>query len=263
MHCESCGEENPRGSAVCHACGAPLGAGGRRMDVTPEVVSALDVQSAWQTSGAPSPSYESLGEADEAPAVASARQGSGPLVAVVAVLLAVLLVGVGFAFGSGLFAGGDTTEQEAGPKIRTSEVRLSFSLPGIDPASSRIPILISGTTSSGEEFSHTYYISSMTGASSEPIELEDGTYNFIAVGSPISSTGIVYDFDAARDTVTLDAAHGQEPDAADLAFEPIPAAEVTDEEIEAAYRLAAADPACTNADALREAAYSRRAQALQ
>ena len=263
MNCPSCGATIPDGSKLCSACHDPLGSVGARTDVTPETVSAFELQSAWQTSGSPSSSYESLGDAELTPATKAAgiRKVRGGVVAVVVTLLVVLLVGVGFVWGSGMLAEESTPEPPVADEPQTSSIVFGFNIPGIDYASSRIPIRITGTTAAGESYDHTFYVASMTGDVSEPIELEDGTYSVVAAGSPISSTGIVYDVDAARDEVTLVAANDAQVGSANLYFEPIAAADVTDEQIEAAYQWAAADEACTNADALRQAAYDRRAQA--
>ena len=270
MRCPSCGAENPSDSTTCRACGAPLGARGERMDVTPETKTAYELQSAWQTGSAPSASYESLGDVEDASAASvpagDARKGRGWLAGIIAaVVLAVL---VGFVWGSGLFGGGASeSPSEAGSAEDTAaqqanSLGFSISVPGLDADGSRIPIQITGTTATGEEYSHLFYLS-MAGEVSEPIELEDGVYSVVVAGSPISSTGIVYNFDNAYDEVTLDAANDVQARSVTLDLEPIEALFVTDEQIEAAYQWAAADDACENADALRQAAYSRRTQALQ
>ena len=263
MRCPTCGTENPRGGARCGACGEPLGAGGgKRTDLTPEMTSAYELQSAWQMGSAPSASYDSLGEHEAAP-VASAsadgtRKGRGWLAGIIAaVVLAVL---VGFAWGSGLLGGGTSTEEPA--ETQLNNLAFIINVAGLDADGSRIPIQITGTTATGEEYSHLFYLS-MAGEVSEPIELEDGVYSVVVAGSPISSTGIVYNFDNAYDEVTLDAANDVQARSVTLDLEPIEALFVTDEQIEAAYQWAAADDACENADALRQAAYSRRTQALQ
>ena len=265
MRCPSCGAENPRESASCGVCGSPLGERGGRMDVTPETTSAYEMQSAWQA-GAPSASYESLGDVEDAPATSApagdARKGKGWLAGMVAVVVVAVLVG--FVWGSGLFGGsvseGNPTEESA--ETQLNSLGFSINVPGIDMDSSRLPVQISGTTAAGEDYSHLFYFSSDAEVS-EPIELEDGTYSVAVAGSPISSTGIVYDFDSAHDEVTLDAANDAQARSVTLDLVPIDALYVTDEQIEAAYQWAAADDACENAEALRQAAYNRRAQALQ
>ena len=269
MRCPSCGAENPYGSASCGVCGEPLGAGGARPDLTPETTSAYELQSAWQTGGAPSTLYESLGDVEEPPVASAtagdARKGRGWLAGIIAVVLLAVLAG--FVWGSGLLGRGaskdsseaDSTEETAAQQAN----RLGFSInvPGLDADGSRIPIQITGTTATGESYSQSYFIS-VSADENEPIELEDGTYSVTVVGSPISSSGIVYNFDNASDRVTLDAANDVQTGSVTLDLVPIDAPYVTDDQIEAAYEWAAADDACANAEALRQAAYDRRTQSL-
>ena len=266
MRCPTCGTENPRGSACCRACGEPLGAGGgKRTDLTPETTSAYELQSAWQTGSAPSASYESLGDVEDAPVasvpVGDAQKERGWFIAVAAALLVGLLVGVAWA--GGLFGEGaakDALTEESSAQ-QANRLRFSINAPRLDADGSRIPIQITGTTATGESYSQPYFIS-VIDDENEPIELEDGTYSVTVVGSPISSSGIVYNFDNASDEVTLDAANDAQAGSVTLGLEPVQALYVTDEQIEAAYEWAAADGACANADALRQAAYDRRTQSL-
>ena len=132
---------------------------------------------------------------------------------------------------------------------------------GLDTTTgTRIPLHVTGTDFEGNEFDETFY----TSQDCTDVELMRGDYTFTIAASPIAADGTIYDVDAANAVPLSGTVHddGSFETQNFIMLNPIPAEEVTDEEIDAAYD-AAVEGGCENADELRDAAIARRDEAVE
>lgn len=146
------------------------------------------------------------------------------------------------------------------------DVAISVSADGWDTAAgaSRLPVHVVGTRSDGTAVNEVQYVDS-TGTG---LELCQGTYTLSVAASPIAVDGAIY---AVPDT-SLSVSINTEDISADvdatgagtIELAAIDAADVTDDQIEAAYTYASQDPGddAPDAVALRTAATERRDKAL-
>lgn len=142
----------------------------------------------------------------------------------------------------------------------TTSVTLAIGAEGLDSSSgTTIPVRVAGTTAAGEA----YELDVQVASGGTAIELTDGVYEISVTASPIAADGTVYDVEGAG-TATLTVSDGTAAIDGSISLEPVSAAEVTDEQVEAAYEAALAGSAADGqtAGALRDAALARRDEAL-
>lgn len=232
MFCTNCGAQVPDGVAYCTSCGAPLAASGGE-----KPADARTVPEAPRTAPEPVP-----GAPEPRPA---RRRG---LVAVIVVAVLVIVASAGAAAWLLL----------SRPSL--TSVTLAIGAEGLDSASgTTIPVRVAGTTAAGEDCAQDVQVASGGTA----VELTDGAYEISVTASPIAADGTIYDVEHAG-TATLTVGDGAATIDGSINLEPIPADEVTDEQIEAAYQAALAGSAADEqtAEALRDAALARRDEAV-
>lgn len=142
----------------------------------------------------------------------------------------------------------------------TTSVTLAIGAEGLDSSSgTTIPVRVEGTTSAGEDYERDVQVA--TGGTA--VDLTDGTYEISVTASPIAADGTVYDVEDAG-TATLTVSDGTAVIDGSISLVPVPAAEVTDEQVEAAYQAALAGSAADEraAGTLRDAALARRDEAV-
>lgn len=149
----------------------------------------------------------------------------------------------------------DAPEYDAGPEY---DVPIEFSAQSyVENGGSRVPVEVTGTDASGEAVEEVVFVDEVGFG----IFLPDGSYTLRILGSPISWEGDVYAVDTER-TYDVEIAGGA-PASVLLDFAEVPSDEVTDEQLEDAYRWAA-DGGCYSsdtADLLRSMVEDRRAAA--
>ena len=144
---------------------------------------------------------------------------------------------------------------------QTYPVAIKIQCDGLDTSTgTKIPLHVTGTDFEGNEFDETFY----TDQNGTGVELMRGEYMFEVPASPIAADGTIYDVDAPGASGLGGTVHdgGSFETQNMLMLNPIPAEEVTDEEIDAAYD-AAVEGGCENADGLRDAAIARRDEAVE
>ena len=130
----------------------------------------------------------------------------------------------------------------------------------LDENSSRIPAVITGTDAEGNDVHMELYLA-REGAD---CELAPGSYHLKVQGSPISSTGLIFDLTVSEIDFEVPSNLGPDegylvPTTQTLIFTPIEPAKVTDEEIEEAVEWARKDTdPSVDADALERAARNLR-----
>ena len=146
-------------------------------------------------------------------------------------------------------------------------MRVSVSAEGWDTAAgaSRVPLQVKGREERGKKVNKVYYVDS-AGAG---LKLRRGTYTVIVAGSPIAADGTIYAVPDTEVEVKVDEKSAAKKDGVDatgdaVTLDPVPATDVTDEQIADAKKWAegdkgAADADCTfDAEALATAAAKRR-----
>ena len=130
---------------------------------------------------------------------------------------------------------------------------------GLDASGSRIAVHVKGLTSGGTSVEQDGFVNQ----EGKGLALEQGMYEVTVVGSPISSSGVIYTLPTASVSVEVTAGGGSSyTSTASLDLTPVDAASVTDEQIESARQWALKDPErSSSADQLAEAARQRRAAA--
>lgn len=118
----------------------------------------------------------------------------------------------------------------------------------------KIPVHATGKDSKGNDVDSVFY----GGPSSSDIVLKPGDYSLAVAASPIAEDGTIYDTKDAATRVSI-AKDGKTDVEKEITIEPIPAEEVTDEQIETAYN-AAKDSGIDiyKLDELKERAQKRR-----
>ena len=194
--------------------------------------------------------------------------------ALIAVIVVSVVVIVGVAVAAALVMGNRQREaaaqQAALDRARTPRaVTVAVSAAGLDDIGTAVPVSVSGTTALGEPVSQTCYVS----AQGAGISVAAGTYELTVSASPIAADGTLYQLPADPLSLTVPEA-GESEDAgapldlsADvaLALAPIPATDVTDDQLKQALDAANAGGCSTpeRAQELYQTAMARRDQAVQ
>ena len=118
----------------------------------------------------------------------------------------------------------------------------------------KIPVHATGKDSKGNDVDSVFY----GGSSSSDIVLKPGDYSLAIAASPIAEDGTIYDIKDAVTRVSI-AKDGKTDVEKEITIEPIPAEDVTDEQIEAAYNAAKESGIdISKLDELKERAQKRR-----
>lgn len=296
MFCRKCGAEMEGGARFCPKCGLPVadaseepsGEFGQAPDNADEAVEQLvSVEDEGEPTGSVAASPESAegsstgkafglesdsADADAEGAVAPARSARPKKPFIIAVIVVVLLILGGSGYYFGVVAperAREAAEQEA--LAAECVVRVSVSAEGWDTAAgaSRVPLRVKGREERGKKVNKVYYVDS-AGAG---LKLRRGTYTVIVAGSPIAADGTIYAVPDTEVEVKVDEKSAAKKGGVDatgdaVTLSPVPATDVTDEQIAAAKKWAegdkgAADAGCTfDAEALATAAAKRRDDAV-
>ena len=296
MFCRKCGAEMEGGARFCPKCGLPvadaseepLGEFEQAPDDADEAPGQLvGVEDEGEPTGSVAASPESAdgsstgkvfelesdsADADAEGAVAPARSARPKKPFIIAVILVVLLVLGGSGYYFGVVAperAREAAEQEA--LAAEHVVRVSVSAEGWDTeaGASRVPLRVKGREERGKKVDKVYYVDS-AGAG---LKLRRGTYTVIVAGSPIAADGTIYavpdtEVDVKVDEKTAAKKGGVDASGDAVTLGPVPATDVTDEQIAEAKKWAegdkgAADADCTfDAEALATAAAKRRDDAV-
>ncbi len=140
--------------------------------------------------------------------------------------------------------------------VKQGELIVPVQASGLDVSGSRIAVHVKGLTSGGKPVDQDGFVTH----EGKGLALEQGMYEVTAVGSPISSSGVLYNLPAAGVSVEVSAEGGSSyTTEALLALTPVDAASVTDDQIEAARAWILKDPERSSlADHLAESARQRR-----
>lgn len=144
-------------------------------------------------------------------------------------------------------------------EAKTYGVPIVVNAKGLDTEKgTKIPVHATGKDSKGNDVDSMFY----GGSSSSDIALKPGDYSLAIAASPIAEDGTIYDTKDAVTKVSI-AKDGKTDVEKEITIEPIPAEEVTDEQIEAAYN-AAKDSGIdiSKLDELKERAQKRRYDAV-
>lgn len=296
MFCRKCGAEMEGGARFCPKCGLPvadaseepLGEFEQASDDADETVEQLvSVEDEGEPTGSVAASPESAegsstgnvfglesdsADADAEGAVVPARSTRPKKPFIIAVIVVVLLVLGGSGYYFGVVAperAREAAEQEA--LAAEYVVRVSVSAEGWDTAAgaSRVPLQVKGREERGKKVNKVYYVDS-AGAG---LKLRRGTYTVIVAGSPIAADGTIYAVPDTEVEVKVDEKSAAKKDGVDatgdaVTLGPVPATDVTDEQIADAKKWAegdkgAADADCTfDVEALATAAAKRRDDAV-
>ena len=296
MFCRKCGAEMEGGARFCPKCGLPVadaseepsGEFRQAPDDADEAVEQLvSVEDEGEPTGSVAASPESAegsstgkafglesdsADADAEGAVAPARSARPKKPFIIAVIVVVLLILGGSGYYFGVVAperAREAAEQEA--LAAECVVRVSVSAEGWDTAAgaSRVPLRVKGREERGKKVNKVYYVDS-AGAG---LKLRRGTYTVIVAGSPIAADGTIYAVPDTEVEVKVDEKSAAKKGGVDatgdaVTLSPVPATDVTDEQIAAAKKWAegdkgAADAGCTfDAEALATAAAKRRDDAV-
>ena len=296
MFCRKCGAEMEGGARFCPKCGlpvadaseGPLGESEQAPDDADEASRQLvSVEDEGEPTGSVAASPESAdgsfagkvfglesdsADVDAEGAVAPARSARPRKPFIIAVIVVVLLVLGGSGYYFGVVAperAREAAEQEA--LAAEYVVRVSVSAEGWDTAAgaSRVPLQVKGREERGKKVNKVYYVDS-AGAG---LKLRRGTYTVIVAGSPIAADGTIYAVPDTEVEVKVDEKSAAKKDGVDatgdaVTLDPVPATDVTDEQIADAKKWAegdkgAADADCTfDAEALATAAAKRRDDAV-
>lgn len=296
MFCRKCGAEMEGGARFCPKCGLPVAdaseeplgefeqAPGNADEASGQLVS---VEDEGEPTGSVAASPESAegsstgkvfglesdsADADAEGAVAPARPTRPKKPFIIAVIVVALLVLGGSGYYFGVVAperAREAAEQEA--LAAEYVVRVSVSAEGWDTAAgaSRVPLRVKGREERGKKVNKVYYVDS-AGAG---LKLRRGTYTVIVAGSPIAADGTIYAVPDTEVEVKVDEKSAAKKDGVDatgdtVELDPVPATDVTDEQIADAKKWAegdkgAANAGCTfDAEALATAAAKRRDDAV-
>ncbi len=296
MFCRKCGAEMEGGARFCPKCGLPvadaseesLGEFEQVPDDADEASEQLvSVEDEVEPTGSVAASPESAegsstgkvfglesdsADADAEGAVAPAHSARPKKPFIIAVIVVVLLVLGSSGYYFGVVApehAREAAEQEA--LAAEHVVRVSVSAEGWDTeaGASRVPLRVKGREERGKKVNKVYYVDS-AGAG---LKLRRGTYTVIVAGSPIAADGTIYAVPDTEVEVKVDEKSAAKKDGVDATGDavelgPVPATDVTDEQIADAKKWAegdkgAADAGCTfDAEALATAAAKRRDDAV-
>lgn len=297
MFCPQCGSKQPDDAQFCPQCGAAFGMAGDADEpqVAPEPAASAEPEasaapaSAAETVVMPATSPEpeatdaKPAESELAEGAASdASAASAPTLekpkrknhrtAIIAGAIAAALVCGGGA-GGVIWWQGEQARIAEEARIAAEEqaayeaahqkypIQLIIQCEGLDTATgTMIPLHVTGTDFEGNEVDELFF----TDQNSTGVELMQGDYVFEVPASPIAADGTIYDVAAPTASGLGGAVHedGTFETQNVLMLEPIDAADVTDDQIEAAYDMAV-QGGCENADELRDAALARRDEAVE
>ena len=282
------------GARFCPKCGLPVedGAEGqpgefvlmpddaeraslRPADAEAEEEPASDVSASSEAAdGKPAgeePAVADPADSAGAGAPAGARRSKRSFI-IAAIVVALLVLGGATGYYFGVYAperAREAAEQEA--LAAECVVRVSVSAEGWDTAAgaSRVPLRVKGREERGKKVNKVYYVDS-AGAG---LKLRRGTYTVIVAGSPIAADGTIYAVPDTEVEVKVDEKSAAKKGGVDatgdaVTLSPVPATDVTDEQIADAKKWAegdkgAADAGCTfDAEALATAAAKRRDDAV-
>ena len=296
MFCRKCGAEMEGGARFCPKCGlpvadaseGPLGESEQAPDDADEASGQLvSVEDEDEPTGSVAASPESVegsstgkvfglesdsADADAEGAVAPAHSARPKKSFIIAVIVVALLVLGSSGYYFGVVAperAREAAEQEA--LAAEYVVRVSVSAEGWDTAAgaSRVPLRVKGREERGKKVNKVYYVDS-AGAG---LKLRRGTYTVIVAGSPIAADGTIYAVPDTEVEVKVDEKSAAKKGGVDatgdaVTLDPVPATDVTDEQIADAKKWAegdkgAANAGCTfDAEALATAAAKRRDDAV-
>ena len=189
---------------------------------------------------------------------------AGQRLMMVGIGAAIGLVAVGAVAVPAILGGAATTSAAQSARVASdlvtqNELVVPVQVSGLDASGSRIAVHVKGMTSGGTSVDQSGYVNN----EGKGLKLEQGMYEVTVVGSPISSSGVIYNLPSTGVSVEVSAEGGSSYAMGSvLALTPIDAASVTDEQIEAARQWILNDPEhSATADQLAEAARQRRAAA--
>jgi len=280
MICPNCGANLPDTAKFCGNCGSPLGNGVLYKEIerptsgqspVPEAMhepdssgqsttepkpiaepasapapkAAPEVEATQQYAFAPQPPYAPEPSTEEEPSRKGGLNKGKKFVAIA--FAACILIGVGLAIVLNLAFGGSEGDDEK-PNFSTPAgehpVTFYMSIEGYGKGSTRIPVKITGTDYEGGKVNKTIYLA----YSGVDTSLAAGDYEAEVVGSPISSNGTLYSYDNYNSkiefSIDTDLGDGEEyhiEESKYFRLDPIPADEVTDEQIADALEWARKD----------------------
>lgn len=278
MFCPQCGSKQPDDAQFCAQCGAPMSAvndageanGAGEPQVAPEPAESPEPEAA------PAESEAAASAAPEEPATPSPAPTEKPKrkshrTAIIAGAVAAALV-CGGGIGGFVWWQGEqariaeearvAAEEKAAYEAahQTYPITLEIQCDSLDTSTgTKIPLHVTGTDFEGNAVDELFF----TDQNATGVELMRGDYTFEIAASPIAADGTIYDVSASG----AGSLGGRVDDDGTflvqnaLWLDPIDAADVTDDEIEAAYDMAV-QGGCEHADELRDAAYARRDEAL-
>lgn len=259
--CPSCGAAVEPGARFCTSCGAAVRPSHAEPgpQASPDVTIADPVRAARIRESAPASALEQ----DEGDSGANHAHPykKVAIMAACAVVVAALV-------GAGVWYVADRqAQQEAAQAMAEAayDVTVSVDAEGWDTSqgASRLPLHVVGADADGSTVDDVCYVDS----NGEGLLLVQGEYDVSIAASPIAADGTVYTIDGASQHLSFvaeDAAAGELP-ACSFSLAPVAAAEVTDDQIDAAWRYAADDASedAPDAQALRTAAEKRRDDAVR
>lgn len=145
-------------------------------------------------------------------------------------------------------------------KLPVHKVAIPIAAKGLDSAEgTAIPVHVTGKDARGESIDISAYVK----RDGSGVELAEGTYAISVTASPIAGDGTMYSITGAASSATVDE-DGKLTLGGDITLEPIPALEVTNEQIDAAFKAAKAGGAADEeaAGKLKDAATKRRDDAV-
>ena len=259
--CPSCGAAVEHGARFCTSCGTAVrpSHAGSGPQASPDVTIADPARAARIRESASAPALDR----DEATGGANHAHPYKKVA-----IIAACAVAVAAFVGAGVWYMADRQAQQEAARAMAEaayDVTVSVDAEGWDTSqgASRLPLHVVGANADGTAVDDVCYVDS----NGEGLLLVQGEYDVSIVASPIAADGTVYTIDGASQHLSFvaeDAAAGELP-ACSFSLAPVAAAEVTDDQIDAAWRYAADDASegAPDAQALRTAAEKRRDDAVR